>query len=413
MRWIHLLFHPLTGRAVSRRGRLTLRRALPSHTAWLRFFLACSVLAVAPLVAQPSGGQTVDLAIADALLASGEAAAAEKSYAQLTRRFPGLIEAHRGLNRARARQGYPREAAAGLRRLGEGLLSAGRYAQAAEVLEEGVAFDPGSAELRVVLGRSLMLDQRFGAAAEHLAQGLELGAERGETQGLGGVAVRVYLGLAQWESGQLVAAEATLRTAASVSSPNSLVARQQLGRLLLWQGEYSEAIELLRAAVAANPTSADAHLDLAKALEGAGEWIPALAAYDRVIALASDRYPPHYSRARILMRLGRRDEARTEMALYRELYEGSQLQLRDEGTLRARLDRGWELLDKEEATRAEELFAALGDQVDALVGLALARSARGLHAAAVTSLERAVTLAPERQDLRMMLFEERQAAATP
>jgi hypothetical protein len=39
----------------------------------------------------------------------------------------------------------------------------------------------------------------------------------------------------------------------------------------------------------------------------------------------------------------------------------------------------------------------------------MARSALGQHAAAVAALERAITLAPDRQDLRLMLFDEREA----
>ncbi len=365
--------------------------------------------ATAQTTAQSTAGNPqVDLKIADRLLAAGQIVAAGELYAELTRRFPGLIEAHRGLSRALAGQGRQREAAAGLRRLGEGLLAAGRYRDAVEVFEEGVAFDPQAATLRVALGRALMLDQRFGAAAQHLARGLELGG--GGMGGAGAVAIRIYLGLAQWESGQVDAAEATLRSVAESGSP---VARQQLGRILLFRGAYGEAVALLRAAAKANPRSADAQLDWARALEGAGQSAPALAAYERVIALAADRYPPHYSRARLLMQLGRRDEAKEEMARYQELYQQSQLQLRDEGMVRARLNRGWELLADQQPQRAGELFAALGDHVDALVGLSLAHSARGLHLAAVVSLERAVTLAPDRQDLRMMLSEERQAAAVP
>ncbi len=395
-----------------------MRWPLPFSTPVLRLLIPCALLTgvgwVPPVFAvQPEGpeanalsGSSTDLATAEALLAGGEAAAAGELYAELTRRFPGLIEAHRGLSRALAALGRQREAAVGLRRLGEGLMAAGRYRVAVEVLREGVELDPRAATLRVALGRSLMLDQQFGAAAEQLALGLELGG--GSGPGVAGI--QVYLGLAQWESGQVEAAEATLR---AVAQTGSALGRHQLGRVLLWKGRYGEAVTLLAAVAEANPASADAQLDWARALEGAGELAAALAAYERVIELAEDRYPPHYSRARLLMRLGRREEAEVEMARYHQLYSQSQQRLRDEGLVRARLERGWELLAQQQPLRAEELFATLGDHVDALVGLSLARSARGLHAAAVGSLEKAVTLAPDRQDLRLMLAEERQAAKAP
>ena len=383
--------------------RLLIPCALLTGTGW-----ALPAFAVQPegAAASTPGRASIDLATAEALLTAGEAVAAGEFYAELTRRFPGLIEAHRGLSRALAAQGKQRAAAAGLRRLGEGLMAAGRYRVAVEVLRDGVELDPRAATLRVALGRALMLDQHFGGAAEQLAVGLELGG--GSGPGVAGI--QVYLGLAQWESGQVDEAEATLR---AVAQTGSALGRHQLGRVLLWKGSYDEAITLLATVAEARPASADAQLDWARALEGAGELAQALVAYERVIELAEDRYPPHYNRARLLMRLGRREEAEVEMARYHRLYSQSQERLRDEGRVRARLDRGWELLAQHQPLRAEELFARLGDHVDALVGLSLARSARGLHMDAVASLERAVTLAPDRQDLRLMLAEERQLVTAP
>jgi tetratricopeptide (TPR) repeat protein len=400
--------------------------------AWLLCGVALPLAVVAPAVTAASQQEPPALvARADALLAQGRAQEAEELYRSAVESAPGLIGAQRGLGRALAAQGRNEQAAAQLGALGEGLLSAGRYRTAAEILAEAVALAPQIGPLRVALGRALMLDQRFGEAASQLARALADGVP-----GALGDTARIYLGLALWESGRVAEAEATLRSVAGAEAPEAelrepvspvsasplstppasggqALARRQLGRLLLWKGQYDEAAQLLApAASEASPggqAAADVLLDWARALAGAGRHEQALAAYDRAIALAPDRYPPRYSRARLLARLGRGEEAREEMERYRRLYELSQQALRDEGQVRARLDRGWELMAAGEAARAVEVFESFPDHPDALAGAAVARSALGQHAAAVAALERAITLAPDRQDLRLMLFDEREA----
>jgi tetratricopeptide (TPR) repeat protein len=116
-----------------------------------------------------------------------------------------------------------------------------------------------------------------------------------------------------------------------------------------------------------------------------------------------------YGLAQRLQRSGRRDEAAREMETFRRLTQADQERVRQANLERARLDQGWELLRGGKAREAEALFSQLGPNAEALSGVAFSRSAAGDHRGAVAALEKAVTLAPERDDLRRALDEERLA----
>ncbi len=165
----------------------------------------------------------------------------------------------------------------------------------------------------------------------------------------------------------------------------------------------------LRRAVEVQPAP-DAVLDLARALDRAGKSGEALAAYRRAIELAPRSYTAHYGLAQLLARSGEREAAQQALATYERLYAAEQERTRRAGWERARLDHGWELLDAGEVEAAARHFAGLAESAESLAGLAAARSRLGDHRGAVAALERAVTLAPERTDLRRLLAEERLAA---
>jgi tetratricopeptide (TPR) repeat protein len=291
----------------------------------------------------------------------------------------------------------------GLVEAGRRQLESGSYPEAVASLEAAARLAPGSAEVRSMLGRAYLLDRQARPAAANLERALELGSQDPRTA--------LYLGSASWELGRLDEAERRFRQAlGSKSGAAALIALQQLGRLLLFQGQPAEALDPLRRAAVLLPDDVDLQLQLAQALEGAGATDEALAAYRKAVALAPELARARYGLAQRLQRAGQRDQAAREMETFRRLTRAEQESVRQSNLERARLDQGWELLRGGKAGEAEALFARLGESAEALSGVAFSRSAAGDHRGAAAALEKAVTLAPERNDLRRALDEERLAA---
>ena len=328
---------------------------------------------------------------------------AERAYREVLLLQPFLLDAHRGLARSLAAQGRGGEAAQGLGAVGEGLLRAGRHAAAAEVLTEVTSWAPQSSHWHALLGRALALAQDPARAAHALRRAVDLGE--------GSVTTRLYLASALWDAGEVDAAEALYR--ALVDETSAFLPIWQLGRLLRWRGDMEGAVVMLRRARRMRPQAADVTVELAAALGGTPE---ALAAWRRAVASAPDDRGARYGLARSLARAGEHEAAREEMAIYQRLYAEEQERTRREGLLRARLDRGWELLERGELAASRDHFSDLleesGEGAETFAGLAQAHAALGAHGEAVRILERAVRLAPEREDLRRLLEAERTAASS-
>jgi tetratricopeptide (TPR) repeat protein len=364
------------------------------------------VLLVAPAGAdvEPPRGDEIGAALerAAALLAGGQAYEAEGLYRDLRSRHPGLTEAYEGLADALAAQNRRREAAAVLEELGRGWLAGGDYRTATGYLERSAEWAPDWAPAHATLGRALLLGLAYGRAEEHLARAVNLGDSS--------VATRTYLAAALAENGKAARAEALLQ---GLAASGALAPLHQLGRLLLGQGRYDEALAALARAIALGPPPVDLELDLGQALEGVGRIDDAIAAYERAAASAPDPSRAHYRLAVLLARRGEGERAAAELETYRRLYAAEQERVRRQGVERARLDRGWHLLRTGRPEQAAEQFRAVPETADSLRGLALALSALGRHRDAAQALERAVAAAPEDQELRLLLADERRAAGLP
>ena len=290
----------------------------------------------------------------------------------------------------------------------ERALDEGRAEDAAAIYRSLVADAPDDPHLQAHLGRALSLADRYGEAVTAL--------ERAVAGGVRDVRTLLFLGSALWESGQAEAADPifTEAVAAAGGTGAEPLAQHQLGRLRLWAGRSEAAVAPLERAAALRPRAPDPRLDLARALAGAGRNEEAVAAFRAVLELLPDSHHARWGLAQALLRLGRREEAAAELAAYRDLYEASQERTRRFMLQRAELDRGWHLIGSGRPAEAEEVFRALiaahGEGVDPLLGLARALAGQGDHAAAAAALERAVSLAPDREDLRRILAQERLAA---
>ncbi len=286
---------------------------------------------------------------------------------------------------------------------GRRALEAGRHAEAIQSLEAAVRLAPAAAEIHSMLGRAYLLGHQAKPAQASLARAAELGSQDPRTF--------LYLGSAAWELGRPEEAEAAFRKAlGSGSGATTLIALQQLGRLLLWQGRPADALDPLQRAAVLLPDEVDLQLQLAQALDAANKPAESLAAYRRAVTLAPELARARYGLAQRLRRSGDLDAANREMETFRRLTAADGERIRRGNLERARLDEGWALLQGGRAKEAEALFAQLGESPEALSGIAFSRSAAGDHRGAVTALEKAVALAPDRDDLRRALDEERLAA---
>jgi|GEM_PF-1635706 len=257
------------------------------------------------------------------------------------------------------------------------------------------------ADIRALLGRALSLTDHYAEAADQLDRAVALGHDD--------VATLLYLGSAQWESQRLEPAVASLRRAAQKATGTSadFLAHHQLGRLLLWVGRPAEAVEPLERAASLRPEAFDAHLDLARSLERSGALERAVEVYRQALAMMPDSHYAHWGLAQTLLRLGRRDEAQKELAAYRRLYEADKERTKEAILSDARLARARELFEQRKLDEAERIVLELPENPQTLEALARIRATAGNFSGAVEALERAVAIAPDRDDLRRLLAEAR------
>jgi len=115
------------------------------------------------------------------------------------------------------------------------------------------------------------------------------------------------------QQGELNQAE-LLYQRALMMAPSSFAPRHMLGVIRYQQGKYSQAIELITAALKINPKVADAWTNLGSAQLAAGHAQEALASYREAQALSSGSLALAGAVARILWDLGRKQEALDEIS---------------------------------------------------------------------------------------------------
>jgi len=292
---------------------------------------------------------------------------------------------------------------------GRRALEAKRPEEAVEPLRQALAAEQGDdepsrarrAEIHALLGRALTLTDHYSEAADHLALAVE-----GGRSDLGTL---LFLGSAQWESQRYESAVQTLSRAAerSAGTPSEFLANHQLGRLLLWLGRPGEALGALERSVELRPEAFDAELDLARALDRSGATERAVEAYRRVVEVAPQSPHARWGFGQALLRVGEREEAARQLAAYQELYEADQKRTRDEILFDARLARARELFEGGDPAAAQAIVEELPETPLTLEALGRIRAARGDYLGAVEALRRAVTLAPDRDDLRGLLAQAR------
>jgi Flp pilus assembly protein TadD len=269
-------------------------------------------------------------------------------------------------------------------------------------MEEVIRRAPDNPKLRAHYGVNLAEQRKYGKAVE------ELDAAR--RAGFDDANLLLYLGSALWEVGRLDEARDRLREAVA-KAPDRAVPRHRLGRLLLLQGNpVAAAAELLRAAEL-DPGSAEIAIDLGRALEASGDFPGAERAYRKALAQAPAPPLGHYLLGTLLARTGRRDEAGSHLALYKESFEREQRQQFRSRSRQAELNLGRARLSERRFEEALVQFNRIPDDREALRGAAEALSGLGRYAEAVAKLSRALELDPGNSALRSELDAARGRAA--
>lgn len=192
-------------------------------------------------------------------------------------------------------------------------------------LIEATKQNPGSDVSAYLAGHQLLLMGKFEAALPHLYRAIALNPRRPE--------VFRALGVAQARSGNYGLAESYLRKAIEIAddlgSPDAAAYKDLAYLLLLGHDEAKtrEGLWHAQRALHLQPTSADAHYLVGKALFKLGRLPEAIVALRGAAKLNPDDSKPHFLLARAFDRLGKQQEARIE----REALGRTKRRLADEG----------------------------------------------------------------------------------
>ena len=286
---------------------------------------------------------------------------------------------------------------------GSARLLRGEDRAAEDLMQVASELAPTSAAVHSLHGRAQLSLRRFRLAASSL--------ERARQLGDGSLRTTLYLAAARWENGDLAGSEELYREAIARTGGAPLPLHQ-LGRLLLWQGRYEDALVPLRQAASRTP-ELDVRLDLARALDRAGLAEEAIAAYRRVVEAEPEHPRAHYGLGRALARLGRREEAARHLAIHERVYLEDQQRTREAGLLDVALDAARIEAEGGHPGAARSRLARLPETPDVLAARAAAHRRAGDLRSALADLERAVGAAPEREDLQALLRDARLAGLDP
>lgn len=187
--------------------------------------------------------------------------------------------------------------------------------------------------------------------------------------------------------------------------PGIAVARHLLGRVYMQQGRYDDASEEGMALVRSGERVADGYYLIGKALFKKESYEGAERTLRKAIALRPGHPASHYTLSQVLMRLGRREEARKEIEIHEALQK-----------IEEEIDKltrgGFEGTTTETWQRLSELYGMLGDFVNArhfaervlaktpgdpkaLTVLGYVLSKQGDHPAAIETLRKAIKAGPD------------------
>jgi tetratricopeptide (TPR) repeat protein len=212
------------------------------------------------------------------------------------------------------------------------------------------------------------------------------------------VLVVLTLGALTWRQCLVWRSTESLWTYTAARAPESSIAQNGYGFVLLTQGRTAEAIPRFRQAIAIQPSNEKAHANLWRALRQSGDEEALIAAYRESIRLRPALSDAHFNLGNALMRRNEADQAARSYA--------EAVRLRpDVATYHGALAKAYhEMGDLAAAERENRRALELDPRLAiARVNLAIALRAAGRLPEAIAELERTLAIAPGHADARRLL----------
>jgi tetratricopeptide (TPR) repeat protein len=203
---------------------------------------------------------------------------------------------------------------AALVRLGEAYSELGQAEDAEAVFKSALALSPGSPSAMAGLGQLALERREFGDAIMYFQAALQAAPEANR---LHYSLAMAYRGIGDTEAARR---HLDLRGTVGVRPPDPVVDHLQLltegervhlvrGRLAFASGRYQEAADEFAAAVAADPESARALVNLGTALGQLGDLGAAIDKYEQALAIDPDQSTAHFNLGSSLVENGRASDA--------------------------------------------------------------------------------------------------------
>lgn len=190
------------------------------------------------------------------------------------------------------------------------LLRGNAYDEAVTVLDQSLEHFPESPQLMRALGFAQQLKGRFRDAQQTFQRLIEI-----QPQDSSGY---VYLATSHLEAGQPEQALSIFETAHRLSPEDGRI-HYLRGLIHFNRGDEERALELFSQCLAIDPSFIHAHFQRAKILFKRGDLPASLRDCRRAIELDPEFPQAHFKAAQILARLGRQEEAQTELETYQKL----------------------------------------------------------------------------------------------
>ena len=180
------------------------------------------------------------------------------------------------------------------------LAAKGAFGAARQLVSDGIAHLPASADLHFYLGNLQFQDKQYDAAANSYRTALGEQPKRAE--------ILANLGLALLQLGQAGDAAEAFRQTVAIE-PHNVEAYFNLGNVLFGQERIADAVDAYRIATTLAPERQEIHGNLGSALLRQGSGMAAIESLRHALALAPASVPAHYNLGAALQSLGRLDEA--------------------------------------------------------------------------------------------------------
>lgn len=304
----------------------------------------CSALVLSLLSALPCVGQTEDVALKAGAVRSG-------SYTEPT--VEKLIDQGRLLEaRARLRELLSRNGEAPRLLLFEAMIlyRENRHSESLRVLERVLRLNYADPDVYKLIGLNLVAGGRDDLAGSYFEKAVELAPRdfmaryylslhqlTNKQFNLAVTSAQIainlnpryldgflVLGVAQEQLGKESDAIETYRQACQIAEQNEFKNEMPflyLARLLISLQQFEQCLTPLKQALAINPNLAEAHALIGQTLLRFEKYEQAIGSLQEAVRLAPNEKTPHYVLMGIYQKLGRAEEARREMRIFRELEE--------------------------------------------------------------------------------------------